>query len=62
MRAGTEKTLYKKFLSKKIRVDHVCEVGVWLPEMSNILDFIVRDKVRRIGDRHGQPPAGAGGF
>src|ERR1700744_6040554 len=46
MRAGTEKTLYKKFLSKKIRVDHVCEVGVWLPEMSNILDFIVRDRVR----------------
>ena len=46
MRAGTEKTLYKKFLSKKIRVDHVCEVGVWLPEMSNILDFIVRDRIR----------------
>lgn len=46
MRAGTEKTLYKKFLSKKIRVDHVCEVGVWLPEMSNVLDFIVRDRTR----------------
>jgi FkbM family methyltransferase len=46
MRAGTEKTLYKKFLSKKIRVDHVCEVGVWLPEMSNILDFIVTDRIR----------------
>ena len=46
MRAGTEKTLYKKFLSKKIRVDHVCEVGVWLPEMSNVLDFIVTDRIR----------------
>ncbi len=46
MRAGTEKTLYKKFLSKKINVGHVCEVGVWLPEMSNILDFIVRERVR----------------
>jgi FkbM family methyltransferase len=46
MKAGTEKKLYKKFLSKKISVHHVCEVGVFLPEMSNILDFIIRDRTR----------------
>jgi len=46
MRAGMEKELYKKFLSKKISVHHVCEVGVFMPEMSNILDFIVRDRIR----------------
>ena len=46
MRAGTEKKLYTKVRSKKLAVRHVCEVGVWLPEMSNILDFIVKDKLR----------------
>jgi FkbM family methyltransferase len=46
MRPGMEKELYKKFLSKKIALHHVCEVGVFMPEMSNILDFIVRDRVR----------------
>ena len=46
MRAGTEKELYKKFLSKQVAVHHVCEVGVFLPEMSNILDFIIKDKMR----------------
>ncbi len=39
MRPGMEKELYRKFLSKKISIHHVCEVGVFLPEMSNILDF-----------------------
>ena len=46
MRPGTEKELYKKVISKKIAIHHVCEVGVFLPEMSNILDFIVKDRVR----------------
>src|SRR5580658_220598 len=46
MRPGTGKKLYKKVQSKKIKPGHVCEVGVFLPEMSNILDFIVTDKVR----------------
>jgi len=46
MRPGLGKELYKKFLSKKISVHHVCEVGVFMPEMSNILDFIVQDRVR----------------
>jgi FkbM family methyltransferase len=46
MRPGTEKELYKRYLSKRIPIRHVCEVGVYLPEMSNILDFIVKDKLR----------------
>ena|SRR5258707_3360756 len=46
MRPGTEKKLYTKVKSKELAVKHVCEVGVWLPEMSNILDFIVKDKQR----------------
>ena len=46
MRAGTEKKIYTKIRSKNLAIQHVCEVGVWLPEMSNILDFIIRDKVR----------------
>ena len=46
MRPGTEKKLYTKIQEKHLSVKHVCEVGVWLPEMSNILDFIIKDKVR----------------
>lgn len=38
--------LYKKTKSKKIPVRHVCEVGVYSPELSNILDFITRDQIR----------------
>jgi FkbM family methyltransferase len=41
-----EKELYKKCSAKKITLRHICEVGVFLPEMSNILDFIVKDRVR----------------
>jgi FkbM family methyltransferase len=46
MRPGTEKELYTKVISKKVAIHHVCEVGVFLPEMSNILDFIVKDRLR----------------
>lgn len=46
MRPGTEKKLYTRVQKKKLAVQHVCEVGVWLPEMSNILDFIVKDRMR----------------
>jgi len=46
MRPGTEKKLYTKVRSKQLSLQHVCEVGVWLPEMSNILDFIVKDRLR----------------
>ena len=41
-----EKELYTKFLSKRVHIHHVCEVGVFLPEMSNILDFIVKARLR----------------
>ena len=46
MRAGMEKELYKKCSAKKIALRHICEVGVYMPSMSNILDFIVREKLR----------------
>lgn len=38
--------LYSRSIHKKIPVSHVCEVGVYTPERSNILEFITRDKVR----------------
>jgi FkbM family methyltransferase len=41
-----EKELYKKCSAKKIALRHICEVGVFMPEMSNILDFIVRERLR----------------
>ena len=41
-----EKTIHRKTVSKKIIIKQVCEVGVFLPEMSNILDFIVKDRTR----------------
>lgn len=37
--------LYKKLLAKKITFNHVCEVGVYVPETSNVLDFI-KDNVK----------------
>lgn len=46
MRKGMGKTLHRKVASKQIAIGHVCEVGVFLPEMSNIIDFIVTDRVR----------------
>lgn len=32
--------LYKKLKKKKLTFQHVCEVGVYKPETSNVLDFI----------------------
>ncbi|QKG58494.1 FkbM family methyltransferase [Hymenobacter sp. BRD128] len=32
--------LYKKLSAKKLKFGHVCEVGVYVPETSNVLDFI----------------------
>jgi FkbM family methyltransferase len=34
------KELYRKLLNKNLVFKHVCEVGVYLPETSNIIDFI----------------------
>ncbi|MDP4150541.1 MAG: FkbM family methyltransferase [Bacteroidota bacterium] len=39
-------TLFKRCLEKHLVIRHACEVGVFTPERSNILDFITRDKVR----------------
>ncbi len=39
------KKIYIKLKSRNITFHHVCEVGVYLPETSNILDFI-KDGVR----------------
>jgi FkbM family methyltransferase len=38
--------LYNRSINKKLRISHVCEVGVYTPERSNILEFITRDQVR----------------
>jgi FkbM family methyltransferase len=32
--------LFKKVTNKGIKINHVCEVGVYMPESSNILDFL----------------------
>jgi FkbM family methyltransferase len=32
--------IYKKLKRKKLKFDHVCEVGVYFPEYSNVIDFI----------------------
>lgn len=40
------KLIYKKTKHKNLSFQHVCEVGVYLPETSNIVDFIKRDHVR----------------
>jgi FkbM family methyltransferase len=34
------KKIYNKVKEKRININHVCEVGVYLPQSSNILDFI----------------------
>jgi FkbM family methyltransferase len=39
------KRIYRKLKSRDILFQHVCEVGVYLPETSNIVDFI-KDGVR----------------
>lgn len=39
------KKIYRKLKRRKITFQHVCEVGVYFPETSNIFDFI-RDGVR----------------
>jgi FkbM family methyltransferase len=39
-------TLYQKCAEKGLTIRHVCEVGVYTPERSNVLEFITRDKLR----------------
>lgn len=45
MNTKEQKKIYRKIKSKGIAIDHACEVGVYLPETSNIIDFI-KDGVR----------------
>jgi FkbM family methyltransferase len=40
MNQRTNKLLYKKLKVKGIQFKQVCEVGVYLPETSNVIDFI----------------------
>lgn len=39
---GAHQRIYRKVTAKNIAIEHACEVGVYLPETSNILDFIER--------------------
>src|SRR5674476_37134 len=39
------KKIYRKSKSRNITFHHVCEVGVYLPETSNVIDFI-KDNIR----------------
>ena len=41
-----EKKIYTKAISKEIAVAHVCEVGVFMPQISNVVDFILKDRIR----------------
>ena len=41
MNLKTNNELYEKCNSKDLFIKHVCEVGVYLPQTSNILNFIL---------------------
>lgn len=45
MNSHPQKKIYKNLKRKNITFHHVCEVGVYLPETSNIVDFI-KDGIR----------------
>ena len=45
MNTKPSKKIYKKLKSRNVEFKHVCEVGVYLPETSNIIDFI-KDGIR----------------
>ena len=38
--------LYNRIIDKKMAVSHVCEIGVFSPARSNVLDFITRDRIK----------------
>ena len=44
MNNKSDKLLFRKISSKFILIQKVCEVGVYLPETSNIIDFIRQGK------------------
>jgi FkbM family methyltransferase len=45
MNTKPSKKIYKKLKGRNVLFNHVCEVGVYLPETSNIIDFI-KDGIR----------------
>jgi FkbM family methyltransferase len=40
MNTKEQKKIYRKVKSRNISINHACEVGVYLPQTSNIIDFI----------------------
>jgi len=40
MNSNEQKKIYRKIKSRKLAIHHSCEVGVYLPQTSNIIDFI----------------------
>jgi FkbM family methyltransferase len=44
MNYSENKTIYIKIKRKKVEIQNVCEVGVYLPETSNVIDFIREGK------------------
>jgi len=61
------KTLYRKLEQKGYRPNHVAEVGVWVPETSNVFDYIeagIRttlvepdpESIKRIEEKFGEKP------
>jgi FkbM family methyltransferase len=40
MNTQEQKKIYRKIRSRNIGIGHACEVGVYLPQTSNIIDFI----------------------
>lgn len=45
MNTRDTKLIYRRFKKRNIQFSHVCEVGVYLPETSNIINFI-KDGIR----------------
>ena len=45
MNTKPSKKIYRKLKNRNVSFHHVCEVGVYLPETSNIIDFI-KDGIR----------------
>jgi FkbM family methyltransferase len=42
MSKTASKVIFRKTESKKLNIQHACEVGVYLPETSNVLDYIYK--------------------
>ncbi len=45
---SSNKRIYRELKSRNINIGHACEVGVYLPKTSNLVDFIYDDSVEKI--------------